>query len=128
MFLSNRERNKIKHTEEGNTVSVKSRSHYLSRRERNRRKHAENGNPKAPAKTADDWETEFVELQNWVTQNQRRPNQRSSYVEERRLAVWIVNVRKRAPLVHGTSIVDRVDALFASPATVSACASFNTTL
>jgi len=41
MFVSNRERNQMKHSEEGNTVPVKSRSHYLSRRERNRRKHAE---------------------------------------------------------------------------------------
>ena len=65
----------------------------------NRRKHAENGNPRT--KTSNDWKAEFMVLETWVRGANRMPRQRSNDSEERKLAQWINNVRKRNPLMDG---------------------------
>ena len=80
---------------------------YLSRRARNKLKHAEKGNPRA-SKSAADWEREFLLLETWVRANNRCPQRKSKDEEEKHLAVWVMNVHNRNPVVHGHPLQEKV--------------------
>ena len=77
-------------------ASPRSRMCYLSRRERNRLKHAENGNP--PKKVAragrrgastQDVEAQVARLVAWCAERGRLPRQRSDDLLERQLERWV---------------------------------------
>ena len=74
-------------------ASAKSRMAYLSNKERNRRKHAENGNP--PKKTQEQIQRELDECLAWIRDNRKAPEQRSGDPVEKRIAKWMNNARER---------------------------------
>ena len=75
---------------------------YLSRRERNCLKHAENGNPPRKAANvgrrgaiAQDVEAQVARFVAWCAERGRLPRQRSDDMPERQLAWWLNNFQKR---------------------------------
>ena len=83
-------------------ASPRSRMCYLSRRERNRLKHAENGNPPQKAArtgrrgaTAQEVEAQVARLVAWCAEHGRLPRQRGDDLPERQLARWLNNFQLR---------------------------------